>query len=239
MIFFLLIVTATFQPAQPTVGDLVTLQFEQAVKLDPSPAYEIVSQNGRRVVVRTFEPRPIAISGQIGDVRFRNLMIPVKSVLGPKDDLEPAPLKPPHPAKAARLPLLLIAATALIAAAVWANVILLYRRSRRPAEVEDNLSSADRFRATVGALKPNDWARLADATRLYLATLSPHLGIELTTTQILRRVDAEHLGTISAILRQGDYAKFSPWGAPPADFASLASSALALIREEPEQEAAA
>jgi hypothetical protein len=238
MILVMLIVTATFQPAQPTVGDLITIDFAGPVRLEPSPDYEIVSQNGRRVVLRTFDPRPFAVSGVMGNVRFRNLVVPVKSVLAPKDDLEPAPLKPPRPVTASALPAAAIAVSALLAAAAWAGVIARHRRGRRPAAVEDTLPPAERFRATVSGLAENDWARLADATRLYLASLSPHLGVELTTTQLLRRVDAEHAGTIAAILRQGDYAKFSPWGAPPADFQRLAASALTLIREEPREAAA-
>jgi len=96
MILAFLIFTATFRPATPTVGDLVTIDFQQPVMLDPSTAYEVVSRKGNRVVVRTFEPKPIALSGVSGGIRFHNLNVPIRSVLKPKDKLEPAPLRPPR-----------------------------------------------------------------------------------------------------------------------------------------------
>ena len=71
MIPILLVVTATFRPPAPTVGDLITINFQQRVTLDKSPQYEIVSQRGSRAVIRTFEPRPFTISGRVGDVLFR------------------------------------------------------------------------------------------------------------------------------------------------------------------------
>ena len=52
----LAVVTATIQPASPAVGDLITIQFSQTVKIEASPDYEIVSQSGKRAVVRTFAP---------------------------------------------------------------------------------------------------------------------------------------------------------------------------------------
>ena len=63
MIPILLVVTATFRPPAPTVGDLITINFQQRVTLNKSPQYEIVSQRGSRAVIRTFEPRPFTISG--------------------------------------------------------------------------------------------------------------------------------------------------------------------------------
>ena len=63
MIFLFLIVTATFHPAAPTVGDLITIDFQAPVRLDTSSQYEILSQRGRRVVIRTFEPRPFKGNG--------------------------------------------------------------------------------------------------------------------------------------------------------------------------------
>ena len=95
MIPILLLVTAMFRPPAPTVGDLITIDFQAPVRLDTSSQYEILSQRGRRVVIRTFEPRPFTISGRVGDVLFRNMVVPVHSVLRPRDSLAPAPLKPP------------------------------------------------------------------------------------------------------------------------------------------------
>lgn len=246
MIFLFLIITATFRPPAPTVGDLITIDFQQPVVLDRSPAYDIVSQHGTRVVLRSFEPKPFAINGVTGGVRFRNLTVPMHSVLKPKDKLEPAPLRPPVPLPFARLPFIAIGVAALIAAASWIAALLLARRKEIAIEEEPLLEPAERFRRTVSALRENSayrhrWALLADATRVYLSSLSPHFGVELTTSQLLPRVDAGHVAVIAQILRQGDLEKFSPWGAPAMDFDALALRALELIpvpREE-EQEAAA
>ena len=243
MIFLFLMFTATFRPATPTVGDLVTIDFQKPVVLDPSTAYEIVSQKGNRVVVRTFEPKPIALSGVSGGIRFRNLNVPIRSVLQPKDKLEPAPLRPPVSVPYPRAPFVAIGIAALAAAVAWIVVIVLSRaQSAERGAQEPALEPSERFRAAVAALRENRsqplrWALLADATRVYLASLSPHLGIELTTSQVLPRVDAQHVAVVAQILRQGDLEKFSPWGAPPAEFDSIAERALDLIpvpREEEE-----
>ena len=236
MILFFLIVTATFRPPQPTVGDLITVEFQQPVVLEASPDYEVVSQNGKRVVIRTFRPKPIKLAGQIGAVKFQNLILPVKSVLKEGDDLEPAPLKPPHEIAYPRLPGTAIMIVTAIALAAWIAAWLLARR-RRAAELSAvPMDPAERFRGAVAAART--WATLADATRLYLATLSPHLGVELTTTQLLGRIDAGHLTLVGTILRQGDLEKFSPWGAPSGDFKRAAEDALTLIPPPPEEIAA-
>ncbi|HEV8658734.1 MAG TPA: hypothetical protein VGS96_08895 [Thermoanaerobaculia bacterium] len=243
MIFLFLIITATFRPATPTVGDLITIDFQQPVALDPSPAYEVVSQHGRRVVVRTFEPKPFAISGLTGGVRFRNLTVPVRSVLKPKDKLDPAPLRPPVGLRFASLPFALIGIVVAIALLSWIGVILLARRREQIFEEQPLLDPAERFRKTIASLRdhPHRWAALADATRLYLSSLSPHFGVDLTTSQLLPRVDAQHVAVIAQILRQGDLEKFSPWGAPAADFDAIAARALELIPvpREFDEEAAA
>lgn len=246
MIFLFLIFTATFRPAMPTVGDLITIEFQQPVVLDPSPAYEIVSRSGNRVVIRTFEPKPLALSGVAGNVRFRNLTVPIRSVLKPKDKLDPAPLRAPVSVPMPRAPFIAIGVAALAAAATWALVVYLARRKSADRRVEEIfVDPAERFRANVASLRanpsqPDRWASLADATRLYLSTLSPHLGTELTTQQLLPRVDTQHVTAIAQILRQGDLEKFSPWGAPVADFDSIAARALELIPvAQPEEEKAA
>lgn len=230
----LAIVTATARPAAPAVGDLITVEFPQAVVLDVSEEYEIVETRGKTVVVRTFEPRPFALSGTMGNVRFRNLRVPVQSVLKPKDDLKPAPLAPPVPVEAPRHPWIAIAAAAVVAAFAWA---LAWWRFRKPAMTIEPLLPADaRFRQTVTALRngPPRWAALADATRAYLAATHPNLGLELTTSELLRRNDDPLLATI---LRQGDLEKFSPWGPQPMDFGSVAGRALSLAPEKVEEAA--
>src|SRR5512140_1574682 len=87
--------TATFRPPRPTVGDPIAIDFPAPVVLDRSADFEIVAQRGAHVVVRTFEAKPFALSGRMGDVAFRNLVVPVHSVLQQKDPMTPAPLKPP------------------------------------------------------------------------------------------------------------------------------------------------
>ena len=241
MIFALLLFSATFRPASPTVGDLVTIEFHQPATLDPSAAFEVVSQKGNRVVVRTFEPKPIVLSGVSGGIRFRNLTVPIRSVLQPKDKLEPAPLASPVAIPFPRAPFVAIGIAGLLAVLSWMVVFVLARspvagRGSQGAFVDP----AERFRLTVGQLRadrsqPHRWAALADATRAYLASLSPHLGIELTSSQLLPRVDSQHVAVIAQILRQGDLEKFSPWGAPPADFDGVAERALDLI-PAPQQE---
>jgi hypothetical protein len=243
MIFFLLAVTATFHPAAPTVGDPITIEFRQPVALDQSTEYEIVSQQGTRVVVRTFQPRPFALSGRAGMTYFRNLHVPVRSVLKPNDALEPAPLKPPQIPPPPRLPWIATGITALVAALAWAAVVLLARRRSRALIIEPEVAPAERFRRAVQMLcddarHPQRWAALADATRLFLASLSPHLGTELTTAEILPRLDHAHTAIVAEVLRQGDLEKFSPWGPLPRNFESVASGALMLIPPPVMEEAA-
>lgn len=227
-------VTATFQPATPTVGDLVTIEFAARVKLDPSPEYEVVSAQGNRVVVRTFVPRPFALSGTVGDVHFRNLVVPVQSVLKPNDDLKAAPLVPPRVVPYPRAPWIAIGVAALLAALAWAAV--WWRSRQRVASVVPALPPDVQFRQAVASLRPNEWARLADATRVFLAATRPGLGTELTTTELLRRCDEP---VVADILRQGDLEKFSPWGAALMDFDAIASRALDLAPEVVVEEKAA
>ena len=64
----LLLLTAitTFHPARPTVGDPITIDFAAPTVVDPSPDYEVVSRGGNRVVIRTFVPHTIAVTGRGG-----------------------------------------------------------------------------------------------------------------------------------------------------------------------------
>jgi hypothetical protein len=244
LVFFFALVTATFRPAQPTVGDLVTIQFQRPVVLDRSNEYEVVAQSGSQVIVRTFQPRPFMLSGTMGEVRFRNLQVPVRSVLKEGDNLAPAPLRPPREMAYERRPFVLIALAAAAAIAVWFAVIRFARRMFQP--IAAHVDPVQRFRSAVIALRgdsraPRRWAALADATRAYLAATDPSLGAELTTTQLLAAVrDSADAATIATVLQQGDLEKFSPWGAAPADFDVIASSALQLAREPapPSEEAA-
>lgn len=235
----LALVTATFQPAAPKVGDLITVDFPAPAVLDASPDYEVVSRSGKRVVIRTFVPKPLTLSGKVAGVPFRNLRIPVHSVLKGKDDLQPAPLAPPRPAAYPRLPFILIAAAALCAFAAWCAVWWRGRAGRETAT--PMVSPEQRFRDAVLALRRRPaqagrWAVLADETRKYLAATRPRMGSELTTSEMLPRLGAEqHI--VAAILRQGDLEKFSPRGANAADFDELAGEALSLAIPQQEAEA--
>jgi hypothetical protein len=226
---------ANIHPAHPTVGDPITIEFREPVVLDPSSQYEIVSRDRNRVVVRTFTAKPFVLSGRAGGVVFRNLVVPVQSVLKPKDDLTPAPLQPPRVLPYPRLTYWVIGIAAALAAAVWVVVILLAKRKRPQAVIEPALPPLERYRATVLRLRddvrmPKRWAALADATRAYLAATRPGLGAEWTTAELLRRTDS---ATVAEILHQGDLEKFSPWGPRPSDFASLADRALRELAPEP------
>jgi hypothetical protein len=219
-------ISATFHPAKPAVGDLISIDFPNPVTLDASPSFEVVSHSGAHYVIRTFEPKPIALSGVAGDVRFRSLVVPVRSVLGVKDAQTPSPLKPPHPLPSPALPLILIGAAVLAAIIAWAAVWFLARRRRViPQPV---LTPAEQFRASVEAARtsPQHWASLADALRAYLAQRG--YGAEMTTSQLLPLLPQEH-ELIGDILRRGDYEKFSPWGAPEGDFDAVAARAPAIV----------
>lgn len=208
-------ISATFHPAQPTVGDPIAIDFAQPVTLDGSPAFEVVSRTPSHVVIRTFTPKPIALSGVAGQVRFRNLVVPVRSVLKAGEKLEPSPLKPPRELPSPMLPLVLIGCAALAAIAAW---LFVWLRSRRRAVTPVALlEPAEQLRADVAraARSPQRWAALADATRAYLARRG--YGAELTTSQIVSRLPYER-DLIAEILRHGDYEKFSPWGEPSGDF---------------------
>ena len=205
------------------------MQFSGPVVLDPSNAYEIVARRGDSVVVRTFQPTPFVVSGHAGSEVVR-VEVPIRSVLKPKDDLKPAPLKPPVSDPAPRLPLVAIGVTSLLAVLGWAAVVLLARRRLRgetPAIVP-----AERYRAAVASLRADRrgamrWARLADATRAYLAATDPRFGADLTTSEILSAVPEPV--ALREILRQGDLEKFSPWGPAPVEFDGVAARALDVI----------
>ena len=233
MILVLALVTVTFSPPAPTVGDPITITFEAPVTLDPSPSYDIVSQQGRRAVVRTFTPHSFALSGVTGSVRFRNLVVPVRSVLKKNDDMKPAPLAPPRASPYPRAPFIAIAIAALCAIATWLLAWLLSRRAVKL--IEPPIPASERYRRAVLALRDNPtyakrWAALADATRVYLAeSRAGHSG-DLTTTEIVPRL-SEHDRVVAEILRQGDMEKFSREGAQPRDFDDVADRALVLTRE--------
>ena len=242
MIPILLLVSATFRPLHPTVGDPITIRFQNAVVLDRSAGYEILSQRGNIVVVRTFQPLPFTISGRTDNVLFRNMVVPVHSVLKPNDNMKPAPLKPPVREPYPRLPFIALALAALTAIGAW--IIAALRREKKAALEVPALPPAEQFRATVTALlrnqhAPRRWSRLADAVREYLAATT-ELSRDLTTSELIARSSGGQppSAVLHDILRQGDLEKFSPWGPLPGDFEAMAQRALELAPEPVRQEAA-
>ena len=227
MIPILLLVAATYRPPAPTVGDLITIDFQQQVRLDASPQYEIVSQRGRRVVIRTFEPRPFTISGRAGDVLFRNMVVPVHSVLKPRDNMSPAPLKPPRGEAYPWMPFVWIGVAALLAIGAWSAALALARRAAAARTPKPALPPDERFRNAVAAAK--SWAQLADAVREYIGATTK------TTTEVLAQTSSTFL---DEVLHQGDLEKFSPWGPRPGDLRALKRRALELIPEPREEKAA-
>ena len=226
---FLLAVTITFRPPNPTVGDLVTVEVPPAsgpVMLEPSPQYEIVSRRPNAIVIRTFDPRPLTLSGTAGNEHFAGIVIPVRSVLKQGDTMEPAPLLPPHSIAYPRGPFIAIGAVALAAILAWLAVFACARRLARATAPVPALSPVERFRAEIGAAAGH-WAALADATRHYLA--SHGFGAELTTRELLAVLPEDIRPIASEVLREGDLDKFSPWGSAAPDFHATAARALTLI----------
>ena len=224
--------TVSMTPPQPKVGDRIAITFPAPVTLDASKDYEVVARRGNVVVIRTFEPRSFNLAGTTGNIRFRNLKVPMTSVLRQGDDLTPAPLAPPRPAEIAWLKLIAIAVAAVLAIVA---LILLWRRLRKKkpeAPPVPQLTPEERFRAAVRALREDPshqtrWAALADETRKYLAATRPQFGSDLTTTELVPRLD-ERERVVEEILRQGDLEKFSRRGAAERQFDELADRVLEL-----------
>jgi hypothetical protein len=219
----LLLLITTFHPVRATIGDPVTIDFAVPTTVDPSPDYEVIARTGNSVVIRTFVPHTITVTGRAADGPV-SVMIPIHSVLAPDDKLEPAPLKPPIPERWPRLPFVAIGISALAALAAWTAVVIVARR--RVPKPRIVIVPAEAFRARVLALRgdaPMRWAGLADAVRAFLAAVRPDLGAELTTKELLARAGDSDL---AQILRQGDLEKFSPWGAAPANFDDALKRAL-------------
>src|SRR4051794_15078984 len=187
-LLFLLI--TTFQPPKPTIGDPVTITFASPTTVEPSADYEIVSRSGNSVVIRTFVPHTITVNGRAADGPV-SVMIPIHSVLKADDKLEPAPLKPPKSEPWPRMPFVAIGIAALCAIGAWTAVLLLARRrAPRPVVV---IVPAELFRSRVLRLRRAAigmrWAQLADAVRAYLSSVRADFGAELTTKELLARVE--------------------------------------------------
>ena len=211
-------------PRAPTVGDRIRLEFATGsggrALLDPSPEFEIVSQRDGHVVIRSFRPGPLALSGRLlsggRSIEFRNLSIEIHSVLAPGDALRPAPLRPPVPLPHDRRVDWWLGAIAAAAVLLWAGVFFRHRGRARAEEVpllparEEFLEAITRAREE----KSDEFALiLSDAVRRYFARTDPRLGRELTRTEFLEAIHpiipAGQLTTVSSVLSQADWLKFS------------------------------
>ncbi|HEX7830344.1 MAG TPA: hypothetical protein VF787_11850 [Thermoanaerobaculia bacterium] len=222
----LLLVGATFSPKSPTIGDLVTIEFPAPVKLEASRDYEVISSEGKRVVVRTFTPKPFDVRGTMNGAPVR-VTIPVASVIKPGDLMSPAALVAPRPTAYPRGPFIAIAIAALVAILAW--VLVFVKAKKRVAKpVLPPMSAEERFRKAVLELQmTRSWGRLADATRVYLSATRPDISTDLTTTELVPRLrDQEKF--VAHILRQGDVEKFSRRKPDANDFDEAAKKALEL-----------
>jgi len=216
---FLFLLITTFHPAKATIGDPITIDFATPVTIDPSPDYEVISRSGSSVMIRTFVPHSITVTGRAADGPV-SVVIPIHSVLAPDDKLEPAPLKPPIPEPWPRLPFAAIGIAALAAITTWTAVVLLAkRRVPKPRIV---IVPSEAFRSRVLALRgnaPMRWANLADAVRAYLSAVRPDLGAELTTKELLERIEEEEQAERwrpAGWTAAGSAAAPAPAGEPPA-----------------------
>ena len=125
-----------FEPASPTVGDLITVSFpdpgEGKLSLVPDDSYEVVEVAGSHAVVRSFQPGTIRVVGETltpgQQTQRHEVEIEIRSVLAENDDLHPAPLVLPK-----QLPVNEVArwAIAIAAAAAVIAWLLLYFVAKR------------------------------------------------------------------------------------------------------------
>jgi hypothetical protein len=237
VLLFLSTLNVEYRPAQPRVGDPVRVTFSvgggDRIEIAPDETYEIVSATPSSVTVRSFRPGPFTLRGAVirGTEResFRGPEIRVGTVLGPQDDLKPAPLVPPKPLPASPYASRAVWGAAVFAALSWLALFALMRR--RPAPSEGAALAEFDYGEVVRRLRGRlltqaEIAILSDATRRHLA-----LGMELTTTELLDALRSNQPAVAAAreILCEGDLAKFSPWGSSTAGSDRLTSVAERLV----------
>jgi hypothetical protein len=256
LLIALAIAPVSVSPAKPTVGDAVTLRTQGApFEVRPSDAIEIISASPNEVVLRSFRPGLLRVEyatrtpGEVPTIGV--VEIEIASVLARDDKLEASPLRPPKPLPRDDTAWRALAAAAGVAALLWLALALLLRRRVAPAlpELPAFEDPADAFRAALARVRTlrddeSKWVALSSATRTYLAATDPSLGVELTSSELLeamrssRRRDQE-TAAVESILRGGDWTKFSPFGAPRVEIATLVDAAVALIPAKVEPEVAA
>lgn len=248
----------TYEPASPTVGDLVTITFpdpgEGKVSVLPSEEFEVVEVSGDKAVVRSFRPGITTLTAEIltpgRQTERYSLEIEIRSVLAENDDLRPAPLVLPKALPPNSVARWTIAGSAGAALVVW--MILFFVAKRLPgSESEDETGAIDPAAAylerlnRIGRIEDEEerWRQLADSTRWLLPRIDRSYGPELTTSEIValmreRRVDAVTLELVDRILHGGDWAKFSPFGAPDDTSAAVIARARDLATMATREEAA-
>lgn len=257
LLAFLLVAAGSvqYEPASPTVGDLITVTYPETgggtLSVVPDEAFEIVGVSGNRVVVRSFRPGTIRVVGEIltpGQQTQRNTVeIEIRSVLAENDDLQPAPLVLPKPLERDHTPWWAIGIAAVAAALAWVALYLVSTRFRAE-QGEDEAWKIDPANAflerlnRIGRLPDEEerWRQLADSTRWLLPCIDSSFGRELTTSEILaamrgRHESSEAIALIDRILHGGDWAKFSPFGAPQDASAAVlveARSLAGLVRQD-------
>lgn len=228
IVLSLSVVPVSYQPGQPTVGDLVIvnvpIRMGEKILVRPSDRYEVVSTASNRIVVRAFQPGPFllegVIAGESGRRTFRGPEIRVRSVLSQNDSLKPAGLKPPVAIETTSAQWITIASAAAACVLIWGAVA--GRKQGLTQSAGEALTPAQEYRAVIMELRrrpPSDegFALLADATRRFLSRVEPGYGRELTTFELLttmhrRGSGAPSVAHVRNLLREGDLAKFSPWG---------------------------
>ena len=236
-LFVLMLVVAgpvQYEPANPTVGDLITITYEDvgAGKLSvlPSDEYELVESSGNTAVVRSFRPGTFDVVAEVltpgEQTQRRSVELTIGTVLAEGDDLEPAPLVAPKTLPPNTKARWVLASAAVVAFAAWLALFIVARRygvgdsesAAPPVGVTDRfLSEIDR----ISGLSDEDeqWQQLADATRAFLFGSDRVLRRELTSRETIeemaaRRHSAQEISRVELLLRGGDRAKFSPFGSP-------------------------
>ncbi|MBW3670760.1 MAG: hypothetical protein KY432_03715 [Acidobacteria bacterium] len=235
--------------AGPTVGDPISVQLDlrpgERVELEPTETVELIEQTAEGVTVRGFRPGThelrFVATDERGSRRTITGSVEISSVLGPDDDLEPAPLSPPVPLPPNRTAWAAIGVAMLGAVAVW--LYLLCIPVPRKAVDSITVSAGEELMRTIERVRrmsPSDerFATLSDAARQFLARVDPRLGRELTSTELMERLGGHFpewlISDVRDVLSEGDYAKFSPWGGRASRFDSIVREAsdLAVLDKE-------
>lgn len=224
------------QTTGPTVGDPIAVPLDlrpgERIELESAEAVELIEQSAGGATVRAFRPGThmlrFLVSDEQGSTREITSTVEVFSVLNSDDDLEPAPLAPPVPLDANRRAWIAIGAAALGAVAIW--LYLLWVPAPRQARAPITVSAGEELMRTIERVRqmpPSDerFSMLSDAARQFLSRVDPRLGRELTSSELMERLQGQFpewlISDVRDVLSEGDYAKFSPWGGRATRFDSV------------------